>query len=71
VPDDLAPLAGQDPCHFLPNARPMHGPQAIKYSTSSGADCTRATDFLYAGPCYRVRMPCRLGSLRRRSCAIC
>ena len=29
-----------------------------------------AIDFLYAGPCYRVPAPCRLGSLRRASPSI-
>src|ERR1700738_2943537 len=43
----------------------MHGPRPSSIARQAGPDCTRATDFLYAGPCYRVRVPCRLGSLRR------
>ena len=60
---DLAPLAGQ--INAISSGTRGRWPQAIKYSTSSGADCTRATDFLYADPCYRVRVLCRLDSLRR------
>jgi hypothetical protein len=66
VPDDR-PACRPDPCHFLPNARPMHGPGPSSIALQAGPDCTRVTDFLYAGPCYRVRVLCRLGSLRRAS----